>query len=236
MTGGLSVVGLQAQARALGDPTRYAIFRAIADAPPEQGPVGIAELTEHFGLNHNAIRQHVAKLCEADLVEETKAPASGRGRPRLVYRVRPAADSRWGVVGPYERLSVLLTEILRSGDDAVDVGRRSVSQAPLQGVERDPLTAVTDAMAREGFQPVVFRRNEGSPDEEVEIVLQACPFVAAAETDPATVCSLHLGIAQGVAQLTGGRIRVDDLVANDPRHAQCRLHVSVHPDREPADV
>ncbi|HRE03950.1 MAG TPA: helix-turn-helix domain-containing protein, partial [Ilumatobacteraceae bacterium] len=53
------------QSRALGDPTRYAVFAYLRDAP---GGAGVAELTEHFGLNHNAIRQHLAKLVAASLV------------------------------------------------------------------------------------------------------------------------------------------------------------------------
>ena len=53
---------LQEQARALGDPTRHSIFQYVADAGH---PVGVAELTAHLGLNHNAIRQHLAKLVSA---------------------------------------------------------------------------------------------------------------------------------------------------------------------------
>jgi predicted ArsR family transcriptional regulator len=218
---------LQEQARALGDPTRYAIFRYVADAPAAS-PAGIAELTEHLGLNHNAIRQHLAKLCDAGLVVAGKAQPSGRGRPRLVYRVEPSADSRWGVVGPYERLRVRLAEVLRSGEAPADVGRRSVAASSSASLvedraSSDPVQAVVDVMARDGFEPVVLRGSGG----ESEIVLQSCPFAAAAETDPATVCALHLGIAEGVADLTGGRVVVEDLIANHPRRAQCRLQVRV---------
>ena len=56
---------LQEEARALGDPTRYEIFRYISAA---NGPVDVAELTAHLGLNHNAIRQHLAKLVGTALV------------------------------------------------------------------------------------------------------------------------------------------------------------------------
>src|SRR4051812_35541315 len=118
---------LQEQARALGDPTRYGIFQYVADAART---VDIAELTKHFGLNHNAIRQHLAKLLSAGLVTEEHAERSGRGRPRLLYRLDPSAESRWGVAGPYEQLSVLLAEILLTGDSAFDVGKRSVSRPP----------------------------------------------------------------------------------------------------------
>ena len=57
---------LQVQARALGDPTRHEIFRYLIDAGDE---VDVAELTNHVGLNHNAVRQHLTKLVDAGLVE-----------------------------------------------------------------------------------------------------------------------------------------------------------------------
>ena len=117
---------LQEQARALGDPTRHAIFRYLADAGT---PVDVAELTEHFGLNHNAIRQHLTKLVHAGLVTEGRAPSSGRGRPRLNYEIHPSAESRWGATGPYERLSLLLSEMLRTGDSA-GRGRASCRSPP----------------------------------------------------------------------------------------------------------
>ena len=65
---------LQVQARALGDPTRHEIFRYLVDAGTD---VDVAELTDHVGLNHNAVRQHLAKLVDADLVEEARARPLG---------------------------------------------------------------------------------------------------------------------------------------------------------------
>ena len=74
---------LQEQARALGDPTRHAIFRYLADAGT---PVDVAELTEHFGLNHNAIRQHLAKLVHAGLVTEGRAAEQRAWTPAAQLR------------------------------------------------------------------------------------------------------------------------------------------------------
>jgi predicted ArsR family transcriptional regulator len=209
---------LQEQARALGDPTRHEIFRYIADA---SRPVGVAELTAHFGFNHNAIRQHLAKLVGAELVTEDQAPSTGRGRPRLIYRVHPATESRWGVTGPYERLSLLLTEMLRTGDSPVEVGRRSVRRRRLGAAEKsDPVGVVVDAMAQQGFDPEVRARRDG-----VELVLHTCPFATTALADPDIVCALHLGIAQGLAEMTGGDVVIDELVPHDPRRANCRLRL-----------
>jgi predicted ArsR family transcriptional regulator len=64
-------------------------------------------------------------------------------------------------------------------------------------------------------------------------VLDRCPFVEVAVTDPATVCQLHLGLAEGVAtELSEGA--VVDLVAKDPRQAGCRLEVRIPDGARPA--
>ena len=211
---------LQRQARALGDPTRHAIFRQIADAGR---PVGVAELNERFPLNHNAIRQHLAKLVAAGLVVQSTVTGGGRGRPRLVYVVDPAVAGRWGTTGPYERLSRLLVEIIRTGLDATEVGRRAADQVRVGPPSGDVVADIDAAMARQGFEPEV-RSAPGGAD----IVLHRCPFATAALADRDTVCALHLGIAEGLAAGTAGR--VDELVAYDPRRAQCRLRLHVGDD------
>lgn len=210
------MTNLQQQARALGDPTRHAIFRYVADAEDQ---VGVAELTDHFGLNHNAIRQHLAKLVEADLVVETTAATGGPGRPRLLYEIDPGAESRWGVVGPYERLSLLLSEIIRTGDTPEEVGWRAGQEYRDSTADPDDVvTNMTDAMARMGFEPEVRRRGK-----RVDIVLDTCPFATTAVADPDTVCALHLGMAEGLAD--GTTTVIDELVTKDPRRAKCRLRL-----------
>jgi predicted ArsR family transcriptional regulator len=214
---------LQQQARALGDPTRHAIFRYVADAADA---VSVAELTDYFELNHNAIRQHLAKLVEARLVVESTAASDGPGRPRLLYEIDPGAESRWGVIGPYERLSLLLSEVIRTGDTPEDVGFRAGQEYREAAAEPDDATSnMSDLMARMGFEPEVRRRGK-----RIDIVLDTCPFATTALADPDTVCSLHLGIARGIAE--GTTTVVDELIAKDPRRAKCRLRLHVEP--EPA--
>lgn len=216
----MTAATLQQQARALGDPTRHAIFRHIADA---EEPVDIAQLNRAFPLNHNAIRQHVAKLVEAGLVVASTAPGTGRGRPRRVYRVNPAAEGRFDTTGPYERLCQLLVEIIRTGRDATDVGRRAADRFRVRAPSGDPVADINAAMARQGFDPEVRPTDDG-----VEIVLHNCPFESAALADRSTVCALHLGIAEGLAD--DPNVHVDELVAYDPRKADCRLRILVDGD------
>ena len=205
---------LQQQARALGDPTRFDVFRYIADA---EAPVDVSDMTEHFGLNHNAIRQHLAKLEDAGLVAKEKAPSAGRGRPRHLYHVDPSAESRWGVAGPYGRLSVWLAEVVRTGESPVEVGRRAGRSERNGTNTEDPVAELVEQMARQGFEPSVTR--EGSI---VDVTLTVCPFETAAIASPETICGLHLGLAYGIAEGIEG-LEVEELVSKDPRHAHCRL-------------
>ena len=70
--------GIQREARALGDPTRHRLFHYIVDS---KQPVGVAELTACVQLNHNAVRQHLAVLKEAELVIEEVEIRDRPGRP-----------------------------------------------------------------------------------------------------------------------------------------------------------
>jgi predicted ArsR family transcriptional regulator len=212
---------LQEQAKALGDPTRHAIFRHIAQAGHA---IGIAELNEQFRFNHNAIRQHLAKLVAADLVVETTARASRPGRPRLVYEINRAVEGQWGTTGPYERLSRLLVEIIRTELEPQEVGRRAADHFRVPSPSGDVVADVTAAMARQGFDPEVRTLRGGA-----EIVLHRCPFATAALADRSTICSLHLGIGEG---LTPAPASVTELVAYDPRKAGCKLRIRLAPDGE----
>lgn len=206
---------LQMQARALGDPTRYEIFRKIADSGD---PIDVSALTAELGLNHNAIRQHLSKLVDADLIVEFPSRSGGRGRPRLLYSVNPAADSRWGLVGPYEKLSLLLTEILRTGDSPSEVGRRAGRAQPLthsSDQSEGPLGVLMAELARQGFDPEL--EIEGG---EVRAHLLQCPFASAAVADPDTVCGIHTGMVEGILGRIEG-FQMDSFERAAPASGKC---------------
>ena len=208
---------LQQEARALGDPTRHRIFRLVADA---DRAVGVAELTEQVQLNHNAVRQHLAVLKAAHLVVEALEERTRPGRPRLLYRVHPEVAERWEGAGPYPWLAGLLAGAIRRQQPPRQVGRQEGHRrAALLGVTDDPLAQLEAEMARRGFRPRRLERGR-----RVEFVLERCPFAEVAETDPGTVCQLHLGLAEGLAEGLGA-LSVERLVPRDPRRAGCRLVV-----------
>ena len=112
---------LQLEARALGDTTRYRLFRYIVEATR---PVGVGELTEHVRLNHNGVRQHLAVLKAAGLVIEETEPRDRPGRPRLLYRQHPEVAERWDASGSYAWLTGLLSAAVRRKQDPRQSGRQ----------------------------------------------------------------------------------------------------------------
>jgi predicted ArsR family transcriptional regulator len=69
--------------RALGDGTRFAIYRHVASA---ETPTTVKELVDRFGLHHSAIRIHLHKLQETGLVSCLKLDRDGMvGRPQLAF-------------------------------------------------------------------------------------------------------------------------------------------------------
>ena len=207
----------QRQARALGDPTRYRIFQLVADS----GPLGVAALTAALGLNHNAIRQHLTKLCEAGLLIEEVASQRGPGRPPLQYRLAPAVVGSWGTTGPYEELSLLLLELLDGHATPYEVGyaagQRSVKTVPAGS---EALDVLQDDLTRRGFEPERVRIGDA-----VELALRRCPFESAAAANPDVVCELHRGIAEGAVDGLGDERERVELLPRDPSHRDCRLRV-----------
>ena len=209
------------EAKALGDPTRYRIFRYI-DAAGR--PVYVDELTALLRVNHNAVRQHLAVLKGAGLVSERLENRSKPGRPRLKYTLHPQVRGSWGTEGPYQAVAILLAEAMKSKRPVRDVGReagrRRVHRS--HGQEQDLKTVLSDNLTQEGFDPKVVETGDG-----FDVVLQQCPFVEVASVDPKTVCEIHLGLLEGLMQELDPQLDLS-LTVRDPRRAGCHVKVREH--------
>jgi predicted ArsR family transcriptional regulator len=184
----------------------------------------VAELTAYVRLNHNAVRQHLAVLKEACLVVEEVEDRSRPGRPRLLYRLHPEATGRWGTSGGYAWLAKLLSDAVRRRQEPRQVGRQDGHRraAELAG-GGDQVELLEAEMVRRGFRPTRVERGR-----RVDFVLGRCPFAEVADSDPGTICQLHLGLAEGLTEGLGG-LEVERLVAKDPKRAGCRLVVRREP-------
>lgn len=208
-----------AQGRALGDPTRHHIFRFIAEA---DRPVGVAELTDDVGLNHNAVRQHLAVLVEAGLVREEVEDRRRPGRPRLLYRLAPEMEGSWGTPGPLGFLASALAEVVSTGCSPYEVGRRLGRQRAqeLAGrAESDGAALIGEELERRGFRPTAKKRSRSN---EVEFALHRCPFASVVADRADVVCELHRGLAEGLADGLGD-VDVPVFVARRPPRSACRV-------------
>jgi predicted ArsR family transcriptional regulator len=203
------------QAEALADPTRFAAYQHIRRADE---PLTVAEITAAVGVHHTAVRSHLAKLRDAGLITESHAEPTGRGRPKLLY----TADSMFGAErDPYRELASMLARVVREGSTPRAVGAAAGRDAALHDAATHLDTV--DLIEREardlGFDPV-RRGRPGRP----ELVLRHCPFADVAADDPDSVCSLHLGVAEGIAG-SRGDVEVLGMVVRDPHRAGCRLQM-----------
>jgi predicted ArsR family transcriptional regulator len=148
---------------------------------------GVGELTAHLGLRHNAIRQHLAKLTDAGLVVEARAPPVKRGRPGLVYTVDPVCRVQGGRRSARASVAAVVGD---HPDRGLTRRRRPARWSTGTAATRDttdPVAGLVDTMERHGFEPAAKRRRN-----RVDIVLEACPFATKAWADAETVCGLHL--------------------------------------------
>ena len=209
---GVEVVdSMQAQAKALADPSRFQLFRFIADA---ERPVGVAELTDLLGFHHNAIRQHLAVLVGAQLVSESNEVRNVPGRPRKQYELRADALNAFAnVSGSYQRLAELLLALAETGETPFDIGfHAGQNMAAPADEDRDDMQSLARQLAIEGFEP------ETTSSDTIR--LGHCPFADLAVKNPGVVCELHRGLINGYLASLDGDI-TSDLHVRDPNAAGC---------------
>ena len=180
------------------------------------GPLGVQEIAEQAGLHPNTARFHLDALVDASLAAREPQPRETPGRPSMVYRVTEA-DGPTG-----QRRYRLLAEILSSmiagvmpdpGEAAEEAGREwgrylTEQPPPFQRVNAgEAMERLTEALAEIGFAPEVVPEDEG-----YRLRLHQCPFREVAERHQGVVCSLHLGLMQGVLEQLRAPVTADRLL------------------------
>ncbi len=196
------------------------------------GPTTTASLAARTGLHENTVREHLQRLVDARFVVRETEHRTTRGRPRTVYRPTTRDDVRTDP-GAARHLAesvarARLTSLLLGGygvavhdveGSARRAGRDMAGDLPaLPEGPDDQVLALEAHLDRLGFDPVLDET--GSTFD-----LWRCPFLDLARERPEVVCSVHLGLAQGVLEQVGGPVRAERLLPFvGPRH--CELHLS----------
>jgi predicted ArsR family transcriptional regulator len=210
--------------KALGDETRYALYRELAAST---SPRAAADLAETLDLHPNTVRLHLERLREVGVVEVEAIHRGTVGRPQHRYSLAPGAPGLGFDPPAHVLLAGLLAALAESsGADAGAAratGRRFGRTSATRSAERTCLGALAGALDRLGFEPAVDDPPAGAPAAAgrgpVRIEFLHCPFRELAEGYPALVCNLHRGICEGVAETGRGTVEhFSTLYEPDPCH------------------
>jgi len=184
----------------------------------QSAPISTAALAQAAGLHENTVRTHLEQLvADGYLVRERQA-ATRRGRPAWLWR--PVAQDS---ASPYAALAGVLADTLArtSADPVADArgagrewGREIAIGRPTATDAASARHSVIEAMRDQGFAP---------HDTGDAVLLRRCPLFEAAAEHPAVVCSVHLGIIDGVLESIGRDGDPDLIPFTGP--GECTLHV-----------
>jgi predicted ArsR family transcriptional regulator len=166
------------------------------------GPLGVQQVATATSLHANTARFHLDNLVETGLVERHVEERNQPGRPRMVYKAA-TPDTSAGQRS-YQLLATMLTtlvagELPQPRQAAIAAGQEwgrylAERPAPSERVDaEDGIRRLTTVLADAGFAP-------GAVDDTDSpvIPLRHCPFREIAQQHADVVCSLHLGLMQGV--------------------------------------
>jgi predicted ArsR family transcriptional regulator len=188
--------------------------RALFDVIRRSGPVTVPEMAVCLGVTATAIRNRLARLLSAGLVER-RSEHIGRGRPRHTYRVSVEAQKRLGQ--NYADLAVALWEQLMSSvedrklrrllfarvtDRLAEIYRGYISGQKWEG----RLVQLTSLLHDRGVEAEITRETGSS----TPVLRQhSCPYYELAEADRA-ICALE-------------RKMFEKVLGRSLRLSQCRL-------------
>ena len=213
--------------KALGDETRYAMYRELASST---SPLSAQELADALGVHANTVRLHLERLREAGLVESEAIHRGTVGRPQHHYVLAPGAPGLGFDPPAHVLLAGLLAAMAeRLGadpDDAAGTGFVWGTEAGRRTRSAGCMNALVDELERLGFAPVPDTTPAAAGGgEPVRIDFLHCPFRELAEAYPELVCNLHRGLCEGVvAEVGGGNIEAFATLY-DPE--PCHVSVSV---------
>lgn len=199
--------------------SRARVLAVLRDA---DAPAAVTDIARQVGLHPNTVRFHLDALIEAGVAERADEQRKHPGRPRAVYTAR--ADAEPTGRRSYRLLAEILASYLAAKDPQPRQAARQAGHAwgryladrppPFRQLDAD---AATDTLVR-ALDEIGFAPEATTTDEQRQVLLHHCPFRETATAHQDVVCSVHLGLMQGVlAELDApiGTERLDPFVAPD---------------------
>ncbi|PCE15257.1 transcriptional regulator [Microbacterium sp. SZ1] len=161
----------------------------------------IGELCEATGLHPNTVREHLQRLIEGGYVIQATEHRTTRGRPRTLYSA---------ATGTGDASSPIARDKAKAAAQRGDLLRRMLP-GTASALGRDAtyqLDALIEHLEESGFEPVV-------DDEQLTVDLSPCPHAAGRAEDRPMLCSVHIGLMQGVLTEAGGPLAAEAVRTSD---------------------
>lgn len=198
---------------ALGE-SRSRVLEILQDTGAQ---LGVSEVAAKLSLHPNTVRFHLDALVASGLVESEPEENDLRGRPRMLYSAN--ANSASAGRRNYRLLAEILAssigaQVSRPREASINAGREwghylGGGPPPFKRVNADEATGrLVSAMEDIGFAPEAVTRGRHR-----QVLLHRCPFREVAQEHPEVVCSIHLGLMNGVLAELDAPLQVDQLDA-----------------------
>lgn len=208
----------------------------------------VADLSREASLCPSATREHLQRLADAGFVRSAPEVRTTRGRPRILYEAiagehPPRDEVASRRLGQSLVRAALTRAVLDADADAVppDGGTApEAADAGLAGAAREAGRRLVDVLRSAGQDAP-----EPTPENQIAVLddhlhqlgldpelerdalrfhLFRCPFVVLAAERVDVVCSVHLGLVQGVLAGVGGPVRAQALLPFvEPDHCVLQL-------------
>ena len=164
-------------------------------------PVSVDDIAARTGLHANTVRGHLDVLIAHGTVTRDAAQASGRGRPRWLYRPAGTKPS------PFQSLAEVLSRQLALVEDpalaerAAETWAQVLPDLPVASTPDDAVAGAADALNRLGFDAIV------SPIGDA-VIVKSCPYVDLIEDNP-VICDIHTSLVSRLLKETGQPVTVE---------------------------
>lgn len=189
--------------------------RVLAVLQDTRRPLGASDVAKHVGLHVNTARFHLDALVEAGIVNRAREEREHPGRPRTLYVARP--DAARAGRRSYRLLAEILTsyvaaETPQPEQAAIQAGRawgRYLANPPPPFRRINADTATQQLI--DGLDEIGFASEAVTTGNHRQILLHHCPFRETAEEHREVVCSIHLGLMQGILAAIDAPVETEHL-------------------------
>jgi predicted ArsR family transcriptional regulator len=213
-------------ARALGEETRFRIFRRLSVSGHAES---VTELARQFDLHPNAIRQHLTRLEQAGLVVSSPDRSNGAGRPPRLYET---SQEPLELGYPPRTLKPLVSVLAHVVDalpsrpkDLRDLGRswgrgwaarRRAGNGGVPRSRKRRAELLARHLAEWGWRPMTRNENGG-----IRISTGRCLFHDLIQDRDGRCCALEEGLLSGLVEaMVNGQAEVVRLPG-------CRLEIAL---------